>query len=208
MERGERAHVPRGEGADGEGIGPKRQQERSADGESRGSARGEGTGGEGRDLQVERAQGDLGGGAQANRGESMPRGWRLAWETRAASLPVTLAHLSAAVIPAALFSSAKPMALRAGSRNWELETSQRRGLVLITNEGWVASSPSVVVMLPDRAGVVLERIGLSPRRQESSGQDFRQGLSLGSWALAGRVSLGSTACDGTWATWYLFRMVT
>lgn len=62
MERGERAHVPRGEGADGEGIGPKRQQERSADGESRGSARGEGTGGEGRDLQVERAQGDLGGG--------------------------------------------------------------------------------------------------------------------------------------------------
>lgn len=138
----------------------------------------------------------------------MPRGWRLAWETRAASLPVTLAHLSAAVIPAALFSSAKPMALRAGSRNWELETSQRRGLVLITNEGWVASSPSVVVMLPDRAGVVLERIGLSPRRQESSGQDFRQGLSLGSWALAGRVSLGSTACDGTWATWYLFRMVT
>lgn len=33
VERGERAHVPRGEGAGGEGIGPKRQQERSADGE-------------------------------------------------------------------------------------------------------------------------------------------------------------------------------
>ena len=99
------------------------------------------------------------------RGSGRGRRWReracpvaggLHGKREAASLPLTLAHFSAAVIPAARVLAPLPNEWRFGPglRKWEFVTSQRRCLVSITNEAM--SSPSVVVVLLARARVALE----------------------------------------------------